>query len=998
MSYTEDRAFNLQQLSRSRRQKFAWLGILPPDALISPRMAMTLWEVEDAEARGILEDFRDRGWLQGQELADGTQGFFLSDRVGDLARECLIASGEGDGLGFADLAAAQGVLLARYQSQTKGGLWHTLPDDDYIHKHLTWHLEQAGWVEELHELFQEETEWGNNGWFIARECIGQSADFLEDVARGWRLAEDLFEEDPRRAIALQIRYALMTTSVKSLSKNIPAELVAKLVEKGIWTPIQGLNSIKQSDSYLTALQVLIPHLPENLLYRVLTQTIKRLRDESAEATRQDLDFDYELEGLMYVDDEDDEWNCNSWARQDIAFKHLLPYLPKSLFPQILDEIRQFPNESTRARTAIALVLYLPEIALEVLEKVNQLPSDRERVEALINIIPHLSEHSFPQVLELIRQLPKSILEEINLLKVLEICLPEIFSELLDGACQLSNKSERTRALISLAPYLPEHLLSKALNAARELRVQYKKSYALIALAPYLPKIILEALDAACKLQHGYDKAEALSFLAPYLPRELLPEALEASRRLDSYRRVKVLTDLACYFSDIIPEALEAIQQFRRNSSVQTIQAETLTVLAPHLPSHLFLQALEVIDQPSEWNKAKVLEALIPNLPEQFLPLVLETSRQLPNKDGKADVFRVLACQFPEIVPEALEVARKLPNHRDRAYKLRVLASQFPEICPEVLSEIRQLPNQRDRVETVKNLSLCLNKSLLSEALNIARLIPDRFWGIRASSLFTPNQPELFSEVLDEVRRLPNDRDRFDAFISLASYLPATFVPQVLEIASQIHNNRQFDRVRALIAFVPYFPDLIPETLDATGQLDNEDRQVSALRDFAPYLTQEFLPRFLEATFKLSEESQFRVLSALLLYFPEHLILQVLEAPCQLSDESERAKYYAELLPETLEAVRQMVGESERIEMSSLLVSQQTSSLKAIMPNLAQFHNLDSIDRTLWCEILHRLAQHDRKDFLQCLPELIPAIIGLSSTEETLADIAEVVQDIGQQWP
>src|SRR5262249_9142186 len=28
--------------------------------------------------------------------------------------------------------------------------WHTLPDDGYIHAHLIWHMEQAGWHDEIH--------------------------------------------------------------------------------------------------------------------------------------------------------------------------------------------------------------------------------------------------------------------------------------------------------------------------------------------------------------------------------------------------------------------------------------------------------------------------------------------------------------------------------------------------------------------------------------------------------------------------------------------------------------------------------------------------------------------------------------------------------------------------------------------------------------------------------------------------------------------------------
>jgi hypothetical protein len=50
-------------------------------------------------------------------------------------------------------------------NQTKDNLWHTLPDDGYIFSALTWHMEQAGRLSELHNLFREVNTYGRNGWY-----------------------------------------------------------------------------------------------------------------------------------------------------------------------------------------------------------------------------------------------------------------------------------------------------------------------------------------------------------------------------------------------------------------------------------------------------------------------------------------------------------------------------------------------------------------------------------------------------------------------------------------------------------------------------------------------------------------------------------------------------------------------------------------------------------------------------------------------------------------
>ena len=103
------------------------------------------------------------------------------------------------GLGLT-LREAHGRLLERYRARTQGGLWHTLPDDGYIHAHLTWHLEQAGAPEGLHGLLREETAEGRNGWYEARERLGQVAGYLADLARAWGSVDQHAEGPaPRRS-------------------------------------------------------------------------------------------------------------------------------------------------------------------------------------------------------------------------------------------------------------------------------------------------------------------------------------------------------------------------------------------------------------------------------------------------------------------------------------------------------------------------------------------------------------------------------------------------------------------------------------------------------------------------------------------------------------------------------------------------------------------------------------------------------------------------------
>ena len=90
------------------------------------------------------------------------------------------------------LQEAHAALLKSYRDRTQNSMWHTLSDDGYIHAHLIWHPEQAGWENELHALLRQETPDGCNAWYQAREALGQTAGYLDDVHRAWWLAGEEF--------------------------------------------------------------------------------------------------------------------------------------------------------------------------------------------------------------------------------------------------------------------------------------------------------------------------------------------------------------------------------------------------------------------------------------------------------------------------------------------------------------------------------------------------------------------------------------------------------------------------------------------------------------------------------------------------------------------------------------------------------------------------------------------------------------------------------------
>ena len=99
-------------------------------------------------------------------------------------------------------------------------------------------------------MLREETAEGRNGWYEARERLGQVAGYLSDVDRAWRLAEEAFaDREAPIAIGLQCRYALIVTSLCCLAGNIHPALLSALVKNRMRSGPQGLAYARQVQNH-----------------------------------------------------------------------------------------------------------------------------------------------------------------------------------------------------------------------------------------------------------------------------------------------------------------------------------------------------------------------------------------------------------------------------------------------------------------------------------------------------------------------------------------------------------------------------------------------------------------------------------------------------------------------------------------------------------------------------------------------------------------------------
>jgi len=1013
---------SLRSLTPEMLRQFAWFGVLPEDVVITHTMAATLWEINPRQALTTLRSFKTKALLlAGATGDDQKQTYRLHDLMHDAAK--LLLTGDSSpnkaeelpGLGLS-LTAAHSMLLDCYRSKTQQGLWHTLPDDGYIHANLSWHFEQASRTQELHQLLMEETAQGRNGWYETCDRLGQTGNFVTDIARAWRLAEKMFEENPSKSIALQCRYALITTSLNSLAKNIPASLMAALVKKGLWTPAQGLAYAQQakesrqraeglsalaphlskplfsialdtarsiqSDYYrANALSGLAPHLPSELLQEALN-TARSIQDDSTRAKA--------LSGLApHLPEILQEALDTARGIQDdfgraIALSGLAPHLSSELLQEAFDTARSIQDDFGRAIALSGLAPHLsPELLQEALDAARSIPNDSNRAYALSVLAPHL-----PEILQEAFDAARSIPDDANHIALIGLALhlPKIVQEAVDVTGNIQYDSNRAYALIRLAPHMLPEILQKLLNTARSIQNGYYRAIALSVLTPHLPEILQEAFDTTRSIPDSYRSAIALSVLAPHLPPELLQEALDTARSIpDGYHRAIALSGLAPHLpSELLQEALDTARSIPDGYR----SAIALSGLAPHLPSELLQEALDTARSiPNDSNRAIALSGLAPHLPSELLQEALNTARGIQDDSYRAYALSGLTPHLPEILQEALVIARSIQSDSNRAYALIWLAPHLPEILQEALDTARSIQDDSNHAIALSGLAPHLPPELLQEFLVIARSIQYDYHRAKALSGLAPHlPPELLQQALDTARSIQDDFGRAIALSGLAPYLP-----EILQEAFDTARSIQYDysRAIALSGLAPHLPpELLQQALDTARSIQDDFGRAIALSGLAPYLP-EILQEALD-TARSIQGDRFRAyaLSELARHLPE-ILQEALDTTRSIQGDSYRARALSELAPhlppellqQALDTTRSIPDDSERAGCFSSLLS---------------VLNLASIKFDLWCEILHNLSHYERYKLLGDIPKLSDAIIPLGGTDALVATV-RAIQQVCRQW-
>jgi len=789
---------------------------------------------------------------------------------------------------------AHGGIAARYLDAW-GGLDAGLPglrdpvvaalDDRYGLRHLTTHLATAG-DSRLHRLLA--AEWSDevvtpgvrqrsrNAWHAAAESSGDSARYLDDVARAWRAAEmatarQVEGGEPASRLGLELRYALITVSVNSIAANVRPSLVKALVEKGIWTATQGLAYARRMPVprwRAEALAAVAASIDEPARPGALGEAVAAARAISSGSARAE------------------------------ALAALPSNLPAPVREEALAAVRAVEHRPSRPRALAALACGLPEpgrseVLREALGTARGLDDESARSTALASLAPFLPEPLLGEAVAAARTIGEGS-SRVGVLATLAGGLPdperaEVVGEALGTARGLDDESARSAALASLAPFLPEPVLGDVLATAWTTEPETRRTWMLASLAPHLPPSLLAGAVAAAEAMGDEGcRAQALQALGPYLPQLLLAEAIAAAHTIEHERwRVQTLVTLRRLIrGPARVRMLQAALAEARSIGDVRLQAQTLVGLAPGLPDPLLAEALSVVraSGPGPWL-TEAVSALGPHLPAPLLREALDVVSGIGDWAAQArtlaDLGRYGALRVP-LRREAMIAVNNITDERARAEELSVLAPRLPEsLLAEALATARTMSDEAARAEALAGLAPHLPASLLAEACAEAQLLGDEHRRARVLGALAPHLPRpLLDTVLTAARTLSKDDARAEALAAVAVHLPEPLAAEPLaEALAAVRTISEDARSDVLVALAPDLPEsLLVEALAIARAIGEPRWRARALAGLGPFLPEPLLGEALDAAQTFEDEHHIVLaLGALAPALPDSLLSEALRA-------------------------------------------------------------------------------------------------------------------------
>jgi hypothetical protein len=793
--YSLKACFNLslQRLTPEQLRQFAWLGVLPEDVTIDSRMATTLWNLPKLRAKRLLIEFWRRSLLTNVGMnAEEESSYRVHDLMHDTARGLIEQGTLAESI--QDLSSAHIQFLERYRSQ---GDWHRLSNDGYIYRHLSWHFVQAGWEDALHDLLALSDEHGRNAWFEACDRIGEPGVFVQDVKRGWALAEGLYERDGERAIVLQCRYALVMGTLNSLVESLTGKLIMTLVKEGLWTAEQAWTYVEQmqdEESIARSIMALLPLLPKGIT-ELAVKKGRSLQNKFAQALIlsaftqiNESSFADALEAAQLIDEEDRAWILIALTKIDGAD-----------FNQLLKAALSIQHEDSQSLVLSALVKVNGADFTKLFMATQSMQDEFNRARVLTPLA-QVKDSCFRLLLIEARSMQDNF-SRASILSVLAKTDKDLFDEALEAAQSIQDERWRAEVLTSLA-FVDKYCLAEALRVTQLIKEDFLQASVLTKLTQvddiYLSETLRVIRSIRDPLFRGMrlDELTEINGINPHV-------LLEASRSIqDENNQASVLSVLGKIGKTYIDESLKVLQLVRE----KTDRASVLSVLA-QIDKNYFSEALTAVNlvEDPHWRTS-----------------ILTTLSQIDK-----------IC-----FTDALKAARSIQDVGNRALALSRLAQIDKSCFDEALANARSTRTRGSNGGLALNRLARIDKSYFDEALANSQTLKSPFNAMLLSDLAQINA-SCFVEALTAARAVRSTSQQAQVLISLVR-VDKFYFSEALTTIQEIES--EYWKALSLAKLAQYAPEHISLEIDQTIEtITHLPTRAEALSGTLPYRPLATLP-------------------------------------------------------------------------------------------------------------------------------------------------------------
>jgi hypothetical protein len=374
-------------------------------------------------------------------------------------------------------------------------------------------------------------------------------------------------------------------------------------------------------------------------------------------------------------------------------------------------------------------------------------------------------------------------------------------EVLAYLSQTHGGRPRFDVIASLSPYLPEPVRKKQLRDALDLLSldepldDRNRFDALSMLTPYLPPDLMdEALRVARTIKDESYRARALAALGPRLPAQLHDEGVAAASEIQE-TSLRIAASAALGIATSRESLRTALAEIPRPTYWDEVQGPIL--MAATLPPELLGEVLAAA-RTFDPNRAKVLTALAPRLPDDQLPEAVRIVQKMGDYDHAGEILATLA---PRLSGAALQCARRsaarFHKPEDRIRALNELALRYPEhdrdriLRSSLEAAERATFGSREMQDAVVRLLELLPQQLLPRALTLARKIDPNKGGTAVlvavgARLAGRRRKTVLRAALQDTPRMDDDELAWlgmtsaEVLAKLAVLLPGEVLPFVLD--------------------------------------------------------------------------------------------------------------------------------------------------------------------------------------------------------------------------